>query len=312
MKKTLLAVVAALAMVSCSQNEIDGIDNGKQDGRKEIKFGYSPVTRSTVIETSSFRTFYTNAYAGDDYTASAQQIIAAGEFNSSDGTNWISKENKKYYWPATGKVSFFGYNLADAIYKTDAGYPTLDYTIESTISAQKDLLVSKLLAQAYTQDAISLPFTHALSQVLFTVEGEDASLTYTVESIKVNQVNSKGTYNYTSGWSAQSVLADYTITPTANVEVKGKATQAFTDADGVAILMPQDVTDKTIQITYSASYTDGGTAVKVESPATVTLKGSWTPGKKTTYKLVLSAADIKLGGTEETAWGDDGVTDNQK
>ena len=209
-------------------------------------------------------------------------------------------------------MSFFGYNLADAIYKTDAGYPTLDYTIGSTISVQQDLLVSKLLAQAYTQDAISLPFTHALSQVLFTVEGEDASLTYTVESIKVNQVNSKGTYNYTSGWSAQSVLADYTITPTANVEVVGKATQAFTDADGVAILMPQDVTDKTIQITYSARYTDGGTAVKVESPATVTLKGSWTPGKKTTYKLVLSAADIKLGGTAETAWGDDGVTDNQK
>lgn len=309
MKKILLAAVATLAMVSCSQNEIDGIDNGKQDGRKEIKFGYSPVTRSTEITTSNFNHFIVYAYAGADYSSTAGNlIIDKGEFDKA--TDWTS--TKKYYWPETGNLSFLGYNLDDAKYKTDGAYPTLEYTIKSTIATQEDLLVSKEVNKAYSNSAISLPFKHALSQVLFTVEGDDADLTYTVEKIEINQVNSVGTYDYqTTTWTATSTPADYTITPSANVEVAGTAVESFADASGVAILMPQDVTDKTIKITYSAKHT-GGAAVKVESPATVTLKGSWTPGKRTTYKLVLSAAQIKLAGAEETAWGDDGESNNQK
>lgn len=309
MKKILLAAVATLAMVSCSQNEIDGIDNGKQDGRKEIKFGYSPVTRSTEITTNNFNHFIVYAYAGADYSSTAGNlIIDKGEFDKA--TDWTS--TKKYYWPETGNLSFLGYNLDDAKYKTDGAYPTLEYTIKSTIATQEDLLVSKEVNKAYSNSAISLPFKHALSQVLFTVEGDDADLTYTVEKIEINQVNSVGTYDYqTTTWTATSTPADYTITPSANVEVAGTAVESFADASGVAILMPQDVTDKTIKITYSAKHT-GGAAVKVESPATVTLKGSWTPGKRTTYKLVLSAAQIKLAGTEETAWGDDGESNNQK
>lgn len=310
MKKTLLAVVAVLAMTSCSQNEIDGIDNGKQDARKEIKFGYSPVTRATETTTDNFNYFEVYAYKGATYSSTAGDlIIDGGIFNKT--TDWES--TKKFYWPETGNLSFFGYNLNDAQYNTDSGKPTLTYTIESTIKAQKDLLVSKHLDQAYSTTAISLPFKHALSQVLFTVEGDDADLTYTVEKIEIKQVSSTGTYDYeNSAWTTTATLANYTITPANAVEVTGTAPESFVDADGVAILMPQDVTNKTIEVTYSAQYTSSGTGVKVESPATVTLKGSWTNGKKTTYKLVLSAAQIKLAGTENEAWGDDNNADNTK
>lgn len=311
MKKILLAAVAALAMVSCSQNEIDGIDNGKQDGRAEIKFGYTPVTRSTVINTDDFNRFNVRAYAGDDYSTSADEIISNGTFSKNEGV-WSEVNSKKYYWPATGNVSFFGYNLDEASYKTDGGYPTIDYEIAATIQNQKDLLVSKHLKQAYTSSEISLPFTHALSQVLFTVEGEDADLTYTVESITINNVNSSNTYNYNTGWGTATKPASYTLTPSADVVVTGTTSTTFTDANGVAILMPQDLTDKTISITYTAKKTAGDTSVKVDSPAEVTLKGTWEPGKKTTYKLVLSASQIKLAGAEQTAWAEDGTTDNTK
>ena len=311
MKKILLAAVAALAMVSCSQNEIDGIDNGKQDGRAEIKFGYTPVTRSTVINTGDFNKFHVRAYAGDDYSASANEIISDGTFSKNNDA-WSEVNGKKYYWPATGNVSFFGYNLDEATYKTDGGYPTIEYTIAADIKDQKDLLVSKYLKRAYTPNEISLPFTHALSQVLFTVEGDDTDLTYTVESITINSVYSSNTYYYNTGWGTATTPTNYTLTPSANVVVTGTTPKEFIDENGVAILMPQDVTDKTISITYTAKKTADDTPVKVDSPATVTLKGTWTAGKKTTYKLILSAAQIKLGGTEDTAWGNDETTDNTK
>lgn len=311
MKKTLLAVVAVLAMTSCSQNEIDGIDNGKQDARKEIKFGYSPVTRATETTTNDFDYFKVYAYKGATYSSTAGDLIIDGKAFEKNGTVWESTD--KCYWPATGNLSFFGYNIDDAQYKTESGKPTLTYTIKSTIATQEDLLVSQLLNKEYSTTAISLPFKHALSQVLFTVEGDDANLTYTVEKIEIKQVSSTGTYDYeSSAWTTTATLADYTITPTNPVKVTGTTSENFVDADGVAILMPQEVADKTIEVTYSAKYTNGDVGVKVESPATVTLKGSWTNGKKTTYKLVLSAAQIKLAGTANEAWGDDGITNNTK
>ena len=69
MKKILFAAVAALAITSCSQNEMDGIDNG-QKGKAEIRFGYTPVTRATVTTTNSLGNFTVNAYSSDGATYS--------------------------------------------------------------------------------------------------------------------------------------------------------------------------------------------------------------------------------------------------
>ena len=41
MKKILFAALAALAITSCSQNEIDGIDNGTPKSKNEI--GVNPI-----------------------------------------------------------------------------------------------------------------------------------------------------------------------------------------------------------------------------------------------------------------------------
>lgn len=45
MKKILFAALAALAITSCSQNEIDGIDNGTPKSKREL---YALVPNKTL------------------------------------------------------------------------------------------------------------------------------------------------------------------------------------------------------------------------------------------------------------------------
>ena len=73
------------------------------------------------------------------------------------------------------KMHFFGYDTTSSeatFTKETAGYPTLKYTIATDITSQHDLLVAKLENQEYsTTNAVSLPFKHALTQVLFNLKG---------------------------------------------------------------------------------------------------------------------------------------------
>ena len=64
MKKILFAALAALAITSCSQNEIDGIDNGTPKSKNEI--GVNTIvkksSRAAVTSNSSFTSFKLHAY----------------------------------------------------------------------------------------------------------------------------------------------------------------------------------------------------------------------------------------------------------
>lgn len=309
MKKTLLAVVAVLAMTSCSQNEIDGIDNGKQDARNEIKFGYTPVTRATAITTENFKHFIINAYVAPDgstdFEPADEAIITNGGFKKEG--NWTTDiKDVKYYWPSTEYAHFFGHNSilespnTAAVYDATT-YPSITYTVADKVSDQEDFLVAKSI-HAQKVETLTLDFKHALTQVAFTLKGDDAALTYTVTKIRIKNICNKNTYNYQSEAWGGTPEGDAIYELANSVEVEGTNTESFADATGgVAILMPQTVTDKEIEITYTAKYT-GGTSVAVNSPATVKLDGTWTKGKKTTYTLELSAAKISVAGTINTEW----------
>lgn len=330
MKKILFAAVAALAITSCSQNEMDGIDNG-QKGKAEIRFGYTPVTRATVTTTNSLGNFTVNAYSSDGatYSTDALDVISNGYFTKKNGEDvWESTE--KYYWPVGKKMHFFGYDTTSSeatFTKETAGYPTLKYTTWPDITSQHDLLVAKLENQEYsTTNAVSLPFKHALTQVLFNLKGDDETVTYTVKSVAINGVFKDGKYNYETGIWTDHINKEetgYVATPTNATVVNGTTATllgTYTDNNDynstTLMLMPQTVPDDaTIVVTYSATkkYGDVDTEIHAESnPITVSLGGkTWTEGKKTTYTLILSGDKVKIDGKIDTSddWATNGDSD---
>lgn len=322
MKKILLAAVAALAMVSCSQNEIDGIDNGKQDGRAEIKFSYTPITRATPITTTTdFTTFTVSAYDATSMNVSeASPVINGGVFKKT--TAWESADNKKYYWPASGNVSFFGYNAGKFIKPTEAAKaPTLEYSIEKNIVDQKDLVVAQQIEKQAdaTGGAVTLSFKHALSQVRLKLKGDDyTNLTYTITKIEIYNIFSEGSFDYntyatnitwdttdkTTSTAGNGYTLDYTSSNKVidNTTVNGEI--ELVTANDIMILLPQSGTAK-IAITYSIKNAEGAILHKDDTATVIDQEIAWKAGMKYEYVLSLTPDELKITASDPVAWVDE-------
>lgn len=187
MKKSLLAVVAALAMAGCSQNDlVDEIDNG---GKTPINFNsvVRKGSRAVSTTTATFDNFTVYAYS----SSAAYDGNAASFFFTDDisyTTSWAGKQT--IYWPETGNVHFFAYSpKSAATYAPSTGdltaYPTLQYTVTAD---QVDLLAANAINKTKTVNGaagVSLGFTHLLTQINFSIKLPIADLKYTITSIKL-------------------------------------------------------------------------------------------------------------------------------
>lgn len=323
MKKILLAAVATLAMVSCSQNEIDGIDNGKQDGRKEIKFGYTPITRATpIVASGDFNAFTVCAYDAENIKVStASAVINAGAFERGENNVWQSADNKKYYWPASGNVSFFGYNAGTFTKPTEAANaPTLEYSIEKEIANQKDLVVAQQIEEQVnaTDGAVTLSFKHALSQVRLKLKGSDhTNLTYTIKKIEIYNIISEGSFDYstyaniewdTTGKTLLTTGNGYTLDYTSSNKVINNTTPngeiELATVNDIMILLPQSGTAE-IAITYSITNAEGAILHKDDTATVIEQVIDWKPGMKYEYTLSLAPSELKITASDPTAWSDE-------
>lgn len=313
MKKILLAVTAALAITGCSQNE----EFGNAAGQKaEIKMGTSVVTRATPMVTNNFAEFraFGYAYGADLYGASTKGTnILDGSFTSADQTNWTEKSGTKFYWPSEGQVVFFGYSPSELIspnaytYSEEGGYPTIQYTVDNTITNQVDFLVAQLADQTKDSNAggVSLAFKHALTQVVFKLKGDDANVEYTVTNITFKDLKTSGSYSYEKkAWTpADTPLIDYSITLTENNIFNGgdDAAKTLEATDQLMILMPQKLTNAIVEVTFSAK--KNGVEIFKSGVKTAKLSGTWASGEKYVYTLLLKAGDeLKVSGQLEETW----------
>lgn len=314
MKKILLAVTAALAITGCSQNE--EFDNAAQNAEISFNTNVSKSTRAILTENKDFNKFIAYGYAhGADknFDGTTTSIVMDGATYENNGSAWSTTGT--YYWPTSGKVSFFGYaGVTTATYdKQDAAFPTLTYTTLEGIDKLEDLVVAQTANQSKPANnaAINLNFKHALTQVYFKLKGNDANLKYTVSKIELLNVKTTGTFTYANApetsigtWETKdSPVLSYSI-DLANQEITGDApTTSLNDASSqIMILMPQDLTGVQVKVTYIAKKGD----VEVHSvndPVTVNLSGTWTAGSKIAYVLSLNGDVVNLtGSADDTSW----------
>lgn len=315
MKKVLLATAAVILMTGCSQNE--EFENPAQNGEIGFNTAVSHATRAILTENVNFDNFIAYGYAHDgdfDGTTTAT-VMSEAEYIKSDGA-WAADGH--YYWPTSGKVTFFGY-AGKGIAKGDVAfakeatkYPTLTYTVLDDISTQKDLVVAQTPNQTKTGDGSSnLTFKHALTQVYFKLKGTDADLIYSVSKIAIKSARKTGTFTYADGdaignWVPDATTADYTITLSPEKEVTGGAADpvVLNNAETqVMILMPQTLDSQVaIEVTYSAEK-DGVEVHSATTPTVINLTGSWGVGAKIAYVLTLNGDNIKLTGTsDDNSW----------
>lgn len=261
MKKSLVICgVAALALASCTQNEVLNVNESRAIGFNAF---VNNNTRA-VIEVKTLTDYYVFANFG------------TSDFNGVAYNN--ESKNQTYYWAETGnKYRFGAYANGDAgklttttqvsFAPTTGSNGTLTFT--GYAPDGKDLVAA--VANEYTvtgsEDAstkVQLSFKHLLSQVKFTFKTTDAD-TYTIKisELKINNAVSKatGTYNGTVNWDWQT---------TENIEKNGYSYDEIADiADAAAnyqgssveTVIPQGNTN-TLNVTFKATVSGGGMGTK--------------------------------------------------
>lgn len=305
MKKILLAAVAALAIVGCTQNEeIENVGN-----KAEINFGtiVSKTTRAAVTDLDVLK------QAGVGFTVYAYNTGSKKMVEATTASDLVSfMSNVKvtydaqwklvggpYYWPFNANVQFFAYAnpSTDAlVYNAPVDsqvYPTITYTVAG-VGDQTDFVVAKATDETKTDASVQLAFTHALTQVNFSVKGAD-EYTYKVTSITLKGVANKGTYNFgavNNEWGDVSGTANYLYSLKSVPSVTGTEAISIGATDAALMLMPQamptDAGKVAIEIVYQVY--DGETAITDVVTSSIDLKGTtgWAAGKKIRYTLELA------------------------
>lgn len=329
MKKILFAALAALAITSCSQNE----EIEKAVDKAEINFNTAVVARATTTTTTTFKEFkvyaYTHTDAFDGTTVGTSFIDGAG-FTKNEST-WES-EGGKFYWPTSGKVSFFAYSpkAASATIAQATGAPTLTYSVKATPTEQEDLVVAQNVDQAKaasgTTPEVSLTFKHALTKVAFKVRGTDDKVTYTVTQITV-KAKSGGTYTYATtatelgNWAPNTTEESYDVLQASETalsfvgsdktgaDIPAANIEDLVTADKTLMLIPQS--GVTVEVTYKAAYTTAtdGSSIHPSGKETIQISDTWKAGENYVYTLILKPGE-EIGVTAELADNWDKVTSN--
>ncbi|WP_455667021.1 hypothetical protein [Phocaeicola sp.] len=300
MKKSLLAVVAALAMAGCSQNDlVDEIDNGKTT-KQEIGFSTYVGKGSRAVDNyvtgdlqTAGMTVYSYITAGDknyDGTGNFTPYMAGIAYTYAD-PNWTT--TKDYYWPTSGKLQFFAIPTDLGItYNTVAsGYPTI------TAPAGKDIVAAHTPNATYADNnTVALTFKHLLTKVNFKCQIENTDYTATVTDITIKGILGTGNGSYDFGtqqWNLDNVTE-----------------KQYTNYTQETALLVYPQTDAiTVEVTYSVKLKDTEIEVMASATkiATVTTSGVWASNKNISYTLSLpiNANKIVVSASVEDNWTND-------
>lgn len=206
--------IIALTLTACSSDEeLNELSTGNNDAicfnvqtpnLTRAVDSYNNNSRPTRFKVTAFQGT-TNYYDG-----------AIDEMASTDGGHsWTS--NRTRYWPASNSANqnsltfyaFIEHNDMDACaaagsphsFDMSGNVPMFkDFNVNTDVALQNDLMyaVAKNMNKANTrQGDVTLNFRHALSQICFTAQNNDPSLSnIEIIAIEVGGIKGKGTYRF--------------------------------------------------------------------------------------------------------------------
>lgn len=305
MKKILFAAVAALAITGCSQNE--EFDAASQKAEIGLNPMIKTTTRAGVTNNGNFAEFKVHSYittgAFEGATALGTAYMDGIEYTKPESGIWDTTDTGVYYWPteASGKlIQFFAYPndlITNYALPADdaAGYPSFTYAVAAISGDQKDLVVAHEQDKHAESDgvingALALNFKHILTKINFAYIPADVNATYTINSIKINDVQggtAKYIYDKNLGtWDLTGcTIEDYEY-PITQAAVMEKTYYRLGDADASLMLFPQDVANKIITINYKV-VTAGFEVFNGDKTVTLPTDSKWEVGKNILYTLTL-------------------------
>lgn len=221
--KIMFAGVAALALASCSNDEVVQ----ELNEANVISFTASTAGNSRAADIFCSENmpgkFYVNATDVD-----GTEFFAEDAITKQDGT-WKNEDGSVRYWP-TKSLNFYAYNeegkeFFNSKFATNpqkhgaefaATYPAFEnFTVKDNVAEQVDLLYAVAKDQSRTTNAgkVALNFHHALSQIAFKATCTNSNYKVTLNSISVGNVYGAGNYVFSNSTTSGTIAhPDGTVT----------------------------------------------------------------------------------------------------
>lgn len=310
-----IAALSLVILAGCSSE--DEIDTLVAKSDNAITFGTYVGKQTKALDKTGFTKddkFVVSAYYGEgtfEANFMSNEIIS-----TTDGTAW-SYTNKKY-WPEGKPVSFVAYypNLATAPTITN-GATAIPFTVEDDATKQVDFMWSTVKGATKddkngtaingtansTTETTSVPFVfqHGLSRVLFKAQlgaSSYAGVTVNITKVTINGINNTGTFTIPStlevgSWSSLAGTKNYIALNSSTTISDNTATSI-----GNSLLMiPQDVANKTIEITYNLVYANPELTIPNTKTITLAANSKWDINKQYTYIFTISLDAVDLTAT---------------
>lgn len=331
-----IAAMAALTLVSCSSDDLNSLsDNSSKN--EAISFdgywGRSAVSvndsRGSVIDKAEDLQNISEGFGVfGNYTSTDVTTTTYGEnlfknqqvtYNATAETPaWTYKPVK--YWSPAGHIDFLAYAPFDSNQKLKES-SKLDFTVNSTITAQKDLLWANAVNKTNTDKPVTFIFNHALSRLGYTVKTNAAAegTTITLNQITLAGSNdgAKGAF-YSAGIIDLSKTSSTDLWTNLNSDTKLKfdwvssnkelsSTETKNDETEYLFVIPQNFSQKTtsadalyVVVEYTISYSDQTT---MKTKVYQKLEKNFEQGKAYTLNLTIGLTPIEFDATVDT-WTD--------
>lgn len=339
-----IAAMAALTLVSCSSDDLDSLsDNSSKNeaisfdgylGRSAVAVNGSrgSVETKDKLKTDGFGVFgnYSEESEG------TKTVYGANWFDNVKVTcpssAWTYSPLK--FWATQGHIDFLAYAPYDSEYdnKVTKDNQKLDFTVNSDIKNQKDLLYANAVGQtkdkiSSTGNKVKFQFAHALSKLGYKVKlsgNYSSNATFTLKNIKLAGSSNGATKAfYTSGKidlsktnTASDLWSDY-ATDRQNFDwFSGSSTVTGTvlkhpdenraENEDYLFVIPQKFKTGTdelyVIVTYTITYTNDPTN-SITNTVYKQLSNDFEPGKAYMINLTLGLP-IEFD-ADVTTWGND-------
>ena len=336
-----IAAVAALTLVSCSSEDLNSLsDNSSKN--EAISFD-SYLGRSAVA---------VNGSRGSELDLPALQKLTNGAFGvfgnyskegAADGygDNWFKNQKVTYktsawtydplkYWLPKGHIDFLAYAPYDSQYDNQQitkDNQKLDFTVNSIIKDQKDLLWANATNQTKTDKPVTFTFKHALAKIGYTVK---TNVVGTLTTITLNKItlagSADGTSNapfYTSGtidlskttgapelWTNQQGEQKFTwfdgTKKLTSTSVYNNSNISDNSDENYLFVIPQDFTGTNklyVVVDYTITYNTGAEAT-MTNQVSKSLPYNFKQGKAYMINLTVGLTPIEFD-AEVTPWTDE-------
>ena len=331
-----IAAMAALTLVSCSSDDLNSLSDNSSKNEAISFDGYlgrsavavngsrgSELTKDALQESTEGFGVFGNYTSTDVTTTTYGENLFKNQQVTYDATAetpaWTYKPVK--YWSPAGHIDFLAYAPFDSNQKLKES-SKLDFTVNSTITAQKDLLWANAANKTNTDKPVTFIFKHALSRLGYTVK---TSATAEGTSIKLNQITLAGSNDGAKGAFYSAGIIDLSKTSSTdlwtnlNSDTKLKfdwvssnkelsSNETKNDETEYLFVIPQDFSQKTtgadelyVIVDYTISYSDGTT---MKTKVYQKLEKNFEQGKAYTLNLTLGLTPIEFDVTTVEGWTD--------